>query len=107
MNTEEFQGTKGAWTTENVLTYSGDFYRVKAGDLSVCNITTRNQVSARANAKLIAAAPAMLEALQNFIDIANESEGISGWHLNGEIEKWEHTELLQIAVSAVEKALGK
>lgn len=104
---EEFKGTKGVWTVENVLTHNGDFYKVKSGDMSVCNITTRNQEAARANAKLIAVAPAMLEALQNLIDVASKSEGIAGWHLNGEIETWEHSELLQIAQQAVEKALGK
>lgn len=94
MNTEEFQGTKGVWTTENVLTYSGDFYKVKAGDLSVCNITTRNQVSARANARLIAAAPDMLEAL---INIASNLKNLPDTSIiDGAIEE---------AQQAIEKAL--
>lgn len=37
------------------------------------------------------------EALQGFIDPANESQGITGWHLNGDVLLWEAVDQLTVA----------
>ena len=67
---KEFKGTKGKWCVENVLTRTGDFYKIKSDtDLSVCNITTRNQSMAYANARLIASAPELAKSLQEAIEL--------------------------------------
>lgn len=60
----ETKFTKGEWKDIIVSSADGWFHRVIAieGE-SVCNITTRNTQRAQANAKLIAAAPDLLEAL--------------------------------------------
>jgi hypothetical protein len=49
----EFKGSKGDWKIEEVFTTTGTFFKV-LGDISVCNITTRNQDIGYENAKLIA-----------------------------------------------------
>ena len=36
------------------------------------------------------------KAIQELLGIVNESEGIIGWHLNGDILKWEQCESIQV-----------
>ena len=56
--------TKGEWVGITVTTPNGFFERVTIKDgESICNVTTRNSKRAKANAKLIAAAPDMYETL--------------------------------------------
>ena len=56
--------TKGEWVGITVTTPNGFFERVTIKDgESICNVTTRNSKRAKANAKLIAAAPEMYETL--------------------------------------------
>ena len=56
--------TKGEWVGITVTTPNGFFERVTIKDgESICNVTTRNSKRAKANSKLIAAAPEMYETL--------------------------------------------
>ena len=60
----ETKFTKGEWVGITVTTPNGFFERVTIKDgESICNVTTRNSKRAKANAKLIAAAPDMYETL--------------------------------------------
>jgi predicted mannosyl-3-phosphoglycerate phosphatase (HAD superfamily) len=38
----------------------------------------------------------LIEAVEEFMDIVNQSTGIDGWHMNGAILKWEQIEQIQI-----------
>ena len=73
---ETFKGTKGEWYTSGKINL-----RVKTdiGNLTtpICDIDNfvKSLTEARANAKLIASAPDLLEALQNLV-IAIESEKV-------------------------------
>jgi len=58
-----FKVTKGKWEQINVGNDKGDYHKVISDNVSICNITTRNENEAKANAKLIASAPEMLEML--------------------------------------------
>ena len=59
----ETKFTKGEWVGITVTTTNGFFERVTIKDgESICNVTTRNLKRAKANAKLIAAAPDLLRA---------------------------------------------
>ena len=57
-----------------------------------------------ANAKLIAAAPELLEALISVLNIMNDSEGVAGYHLNGDIASWGEFEEIKQAEQAIKKA---
>lgn len=67
----EFKGTKGIWTHNEQIVNNGSFYRVKGDTVKVCNVVTRNQEEAEANAKLIACAPEMLDALKECEEFLN------------------------------------
>lgn len=56
------------------------------------------------DASLISVAPEMLEALQEIADIVLESQGIAGYHLNGEVADWDSLNLKLFDVIA--KATG-
>jgi hypothetical protein len=59
------------------------------------------------NALLIAAAPDMLDTLQDILYIMNNSRGITGWHLNGNIAEWEEFEFFDKIHAVINKALGE
>ena len=48
----------------------------------------------------------LLAALQQMIDIANDSQGVAGYHLNGEVADWGEFEEWQAACDAIAKAKG-
>lgn len=48
----------------------------------------------------------LLAALQGMIDIANDSQGVAGYHLNGEVADWGEFEEWQAACDAIAKAKG-
>lgn len=56
------------------------------------------------NAKLIAAAPDLLEALTNIIKIVEDSEGVVGYHLNGDTAKWDEFDEITNAIKTIKKA---
>ena len=58
-----------------------------------------------ADARLIAAAPEMLEALEEIEALIRESSGVTGWHLNGQVAPWEELDLKVGAV--LRKARGE
>lgn len=60
-----------------------------------------------ADASLIAAAPELLAALEGLMSIANDSRGVSGYHLNGNIAEWDEFEEIGAAVAAINKAKGE
>lgn len=49
---------------------------------------------------------ALLAALQGMIDIANDSQGVAGYHLNGEVADWGEFEEWQAACDAIAKIKG-
>ena len=75
---------------------------------SQCKITNRvsgwNPEEAKANAKLIASAPDLLNALIGVLNIMNDSEGVAGYHLNGDIASWDEFEEIKQAEQAIKKA---
>ena len=86
----------------------------------VADVTACQAGSARlhemeaANARLIAASPALLAALEGLVadlgGIIDGSEGIAGWHMNGDVEPWGRTDLpgwLDEARAAVALARGE
>lgn len=58
-----------------------------------------------ANAHLIAAAPELLAALEGLLAIVDDSEGVAGYHRNGEVATWsEFADEINAAVAAIDKA---
>ena len=49
---------------------------------------------------------ALLAALQGMIDITNDSQGVAGYHLNGEVADWGEFEEWQAACDAIAKIKG-
>lgn len=76
---------------------------------SQCKITNRvsgwNPEETKANAKLIASAPDLLNALISVLNIMNDSEGVAGYHLNGDIASWDEFEEIKQAQEAINKAI--
>ena len=48
----------------------------------------------------------LMAALEGLLDIVGESDGVSGYHLNGDIAEWGEFEELNAAYDAVNKANG-
>ena len=75
---------------------------------SQCKITNRvsgwNPEEAKANAKLIASAPELLNTLISVLNIMNDSEGVAGYHINGDIALWDEFEEIKQAEQAIKKA---
>jgi hypothetical protein len=60
------------------------------------------------NARLLAAAPQMLSALKRIKSIIDESEGVFGFHLNGDLSYWfEHQEDIDELSEALALATGE
>ena len=55
----------------------------------------------------IKAIPDMLEALESMLSIISESNGISGWHLNGNIATWGEFQAVIDIEEAIKKARGE
>jgi len=56
---------------------------------------------------LVAAAPDMLEALGIVLSLMDESSGVVGYHLNGEVATWEELGIREEVEAAIKKARGK
>ena len=49
----------------------------------------------------------LLEALQGLLAIVGDSQGVAGYHLNGEIATWGEFDEIDDARVAIAKALGE
>ena len=65
----EFKGTKGKWEYryDNVADFYSIYTNLDIEDNSICGIWHEHTIEHEANAKLIAAAPELLEALQKLV----------------------------------------
>jgi len=57
-----------------------------------------------ANARLLAASWELYEACKALMAIVDESDGVAGYHLNGEIATWGEFECAAAARAAIAKA---
>ena len=56
---------------------------------------------------LVAAAPDMLRALESVLSLIDESSGVAGYHLNGEVATWGELALREELEAAIRKARGQ
>ena len=108
MSTTKF--TKGEWKITD-----DRFIAVDEKEL-VCEVYDRanflprpgtivpDEETAEANAKLIAAAPEMFEALKTMLMFIKESSGIAGWHENGQVATWDEFDVVKDIETAIKKA---
>lgn len=87
--------TSGPWKAQQVE------YGFAITDQEGYEISPTRNIS---DARLIAAAPEMLAALEAVLAVASQSAGIAGWHLNGDLAGWD--ELLPEVGEAIAKAKG-
>lgn len=121
--------TKGPW--EVVRTDGGIIVRTESAKKTRCGASRYAAIGgfdrsdpeqlaeALANARLIAAAPELLEALEALVDdinaLVSESHGVAGLHRNGDVATWdeilpggrfERISGLELAESVIAKATG-
>lgn len=99
---EEFKGTRGPWEAKTIngdlkVIQKGSYEKLGPGMVSYCCVT---ELENKHDAKLIAAAPELLEALRKLRDYA---EGVCGICPDECHE--EHP--MMLASSVIAKALGK
>ena len=58
-------------------------------------------------AQILVAAPDMLRTLESVLALINESFGVVGYHLNGEVAKWEELGIREEVEAAIKKARGE
>ena len=93
--------TKGKWHN---LGYRVDV-DIADGLSGICEMSNwMDKKEMEANAKLIAAAPDLLEALTNILKIVEDSEGVVGYHLNGDTAKWDEFDEVTNAIKTIKKA---
>ena len=101
--------SKGNW---NVSDDTSECYLVKSDDGGLIAFVYDGDIDeeaihmdvVEANAKLIAAAPDLLEALTNILKIVEDSEGVVGYHLNGDTAKWDEFDEIVNAIKTIKKA---
>lgn len=101
--------TKGPWTVERYG--DGDSLVIHSNHVNrVCFMATPGShgdpATIAADARLIAAAPELYEALKGLLNIVAESRGIDGFHLNGNVAEWGEFEEVESANAAIAKATG-
>jgi hypothetical protein len=100
----EFKGTKGEWLVEQESGYDCD---VVCDGVDICwlGLSDVSGEEQQANAKLIAAAPWLLKALQVFVDFRKED--LEGWIDEGTpVTMTVQSEDLYKALNAINKALN-
>ena len=58
-------------------------------------------------AQMMAAAPDMLEALESVLSLIDESSGVAGYHLNGEVASWGELDIREELEATIRKARGE
>ena len=99
--------SEGEWSVEEDTSYSGIHFIWCESELRhIPKLVARTCFApdSIANAKLIAAAPDLLNALIGVLNIMNDSEGVAGYRLNGDIAKWDEFEEIKQAEQAINKA---
>ena len=91
--------TRGPWKAHRAI------WDKETGD--VAYILEGIKEARAADSYLITAAPVMLEALVSMLSIISESNGISGWHLNGNIATWGEFQVVIDIEEAIRKARGE
>ena len=59
------------------------------------------------NARLLAAAPELLECLKHIQGIVSESQGVAGWHQNGQVASWDELGLREEIDAVLAKVRGE
>lgn len=104
------QFTKGPWKVESFEYECAKRYGVfpENGDQDAAVAEIFHSSQSEANARLIAAAPELCEALESILNIIHVSTGVYGYHLNGEPSPWsEFKEVIENADMCLEKARGE
>lgn len=94
--------TPGPWTTKENA-YFNQMIGIEPSIGCVYGVGEEVQ----ANARLIASAPDLLEALEALMGIVSDSHGVSGYHRNGDIAEWDGFDEINIAIAALAKAKGE
>ena len=108
----EAKFTPGPWkaTYDSQLQAAIEIYNTE-DRIMVAVLPDRGTVEAmseiEANANLIAAAPDMYEALEQMEPLINNSTGIVGYYMNGNIAKWNDFDVTRIIGNALRKARGE
>jgi len=63
-----------------------------------------NSLATESIARLIAAAPKLLECLEHIQGIVSESQGVAGWHQNGQVASWDELGLREEIDGVLAKA---
>ena len=71
----------------------------------LCIEKTREEL-AEINDELVAMNKELLAALEGVMSIVDESNGVSGYHMNGDIADWGEFEEVGLAYDAIAKAKG-
>ena len=96
--------SQGEWKIERTNPSDDDICICVGEDLVASVYEHTDHKKCYANAKLIAAAPELFNALISVLNIMNDSEGVAGYHLNGDIAKWDEFEEIKQAEQAIKKA---
>ena len=107
--------TKGPWVLTQDNNCKPGFYIKHAdnmknrvpGYFAEIRAYTSNQETIKANARLIAAAPELLDALEGIMNIVSESLGVAGYYPDEDYADWDEFPELQAAEAAIAKAKGE
>ena len=100
-----FKGTQGKWKVSDVSNQK-DWIGVATENRVVAICHNYDKEYQKHDAQLIATAPELLKALITMIDIVDSTNGLTGWHMNGDIAYWDEFGDVDIARDVIEKALG-
>jgi hypothetical protein len=95
----KWQPTPGPWHV------TGETHVNCAEGFLVASTGYSDDETDQANARLIAAAPDMLAVCKALLDIIYNSQGVAGWHMNGDVATWDEFEdvgALEAAIAAAE-----
>ncbi len=81
-------------------------YAHASGDTRVVCQVERDNDTAFADACLISAAPNLLAVCEALLDIAENTDGLTGWHLNGDVATWDELDIIPDLADAIAKAKG-